>query len=136
MNATLRDRVLSRLIIDSSGCLLWSGGLTKNGYAAISQRSGSDRQDFYIHRLMYEWLVGPIPEGLEIDHLCRVRHCASPAHLEAVTRRENTLRGVSPAARQARQTHCIHGHPFDDANTYRWRTRRYCRACAVARRSA
>jgi hypothetical protein len=91
------------------------------------------------HRWSYEALVGPIPPGLEIDHLCRVRNCVNPSHLEPVTKAVNILRGESMSARHARQTHCKSGHPFDAENT-RMTTdgQRRCRTCdrqyGIARR--
>lgn len=79
------------------------------------------------YRFAYEFLVGPIPDGLELDHLCRVRLCVNPAHLEPVTHAENNKRaGVA-------KTHCKWGHPYNEANTYRRRDRpgnRQCRVCA------
>ncbi len=84
----------------------------------------------YVHRVMYEWAFGRIPSGLVIDHLCRNTRCVNPGHLEAVTSRVNTLRGLSPSAMEAQQTHCIHGHPFDIVNThYKRDGRRDCRSC-------
>jgi hypothetical protein len=65
------------------------------------------------HRVIYEYLVGPIPDGLSIDHLCRVRHCVNPAHLEPVTHRENVLRGQAPTAVNGRKTRCKRGHEFN-----------------------
>ena len=70
------------------------------------------------HRFAYETFVGPIPEGLTIDHLCRIRHCVNPEHLEAVTDRVNILRGEGISAQHARATHCPQGHPYDLINTY------------------
>lgn len=80
-------------------------------------------------RVAYTALVGPIPDGLELDHLCRIRPCVNPACLEPVTTRENCLRGESPASHQARQTHCKYGHEFTPGNTYNYRGKRYCKAC-------
>ncbi len=117
------------------GCWIWTGTITNVGYgifSPIGRRCAA-------HRWSYEQLIGPIPEGLELDHLCRNRRCVNPMHLEPVTHRENIMRGTSPRAAQAKQTHCKWGHPFDEANTYR-RTNggRGCRICqkAASRRSA
>lgn len=117
--------VLDRL--DIGDCWLFTGGLSSHGYATIRL----DRHDVLVHRAVYEMLVGKVPEGLVLDHLCRVRHCANPDHLEPVTCRENLMRGATDAARKASWTHCLSGHPFDEVNTARRSdgTRR-CRACA------
>ena len=96
------------------------------GYGNASWRG----QRVSAHRAAYEILRGPIPDGLHIDHLCRNRSCCNPAHMEPVPARENVLRGESPSAQQARQTHCIHGHPLAGANLYvDRRGRRHCVTC-------
>ena len=121
-------------------CWLWTGTLS-NGYGWFrigSDRDGSGRT-VYAHRWSYEQVHGPIPEGLELDHLCRVRCCVRPSHLEATSHRENVLRGSGITARHARQTHCLRGHPFDDANTYHRPDRpegRMCRECGRAAQRA
>lgn len=107
------------------GCWLWTANKNRGGYGFIK----IDRRNRSAHRVAYELSVGPIPDGLTIDHLCRVRHCVNPAHLEVVTKRTNTLRGTSPSAVHARKTHCTHGHKFTPENTYHWRGGRKCRAC-------
>jgi hypothetical protein len=84
------------------------------------------------HRAAYLLLVGPIEPGMELDHLCRNRACCNPAHLQPVTHRDNLRRGESPAAHQARQTQCIHGHELDGANL--WVDRRGRRHCVECRR--
>lgn len=127
MSATLRERLFSRLAIDPSGCLLWTGSVHASGYGRMSDSSGKTA---YVHRLMYELFVGPIPDGLELDHLCRVRRCASPAHLEAVTRQVNQLRGQTISAANAAVARCPQDHAYDEANTGRRPGgQRYCKAC-------
>jgi hypothetical protein len=105
-------------------CWLWTGRILE-GYAKL----WFDRRDHSAHRLSYEWFIGPVPDGLELDHLCRVPHCINPSHLEAVTHRLNVLRGESPTAVNARKTHCPAGHLYDLSNTIYWGAGRYCRAC-------
>lgn len=113
-------------------CWLWIGAKTRDGYGQL--RVGPMAR--YAHRVAYELLVGPIPSGLVLDHLCRTPSCVNPAHLEPVPQRTNVLRGVSPAAQQARQTECrLMGHPLDEANTIRNRDgKRRCRTCYNAAR--
>lgn len=110
----------------SGACWLWTRSCNGKGYAEIKlagRRHG-------VHRLAYELLVGPVPEGLVLDHLCRVRRCVNPDHLEPVTNRENLLRGEGASAKNAAKTHCPAGHPYDEANTIlRPRGSRRCRAC-------
>ena len=108
-------------------CWLWRAGKDTGGYGVITVQ----RRKTKAHRFAYELLVGPIPKGLQIDHLCRVRNCVNPAHLEPVSQRENVLRGIAPPARQARQTHCKRGHEFTSENTMTEAKsgKRHCRAC-------
>lgn len=107
------------------GCWLWTGNIGAAGYGRISL---SGRKQ-YAHRVAYRWVVGAIRRDLTIDHTCRNHRCVNPQHLEAVTRRENILRGESPSAKQARQTHCKRGHPLSGENVIRTGRRRRCRAC-------
>lgn len=95
-----------------SGCWLWIGPLCGAGYGRMT--IGGERPG--AHRLSYELFVGPIPEGLELDHLCRTRCCVNPDHLEPVTQRENGRRGFSAPAINARKTHCPEGHPLSGDN--------------------
>lgn len=115
-------------------CIEWMGG-----------RGSKDYGRFYLgnkqrlaHRVAYEWANGPVPDGHEMDHLCRNRFCVNPEHLEAVTHRENVLRGVSPVAMKARQTHCVGGHPLSGDNVRHMnfpggKRERRCMACVRIR---
>ena len=113
------------------GCWLWTASTYGHGYGQF----GQDGRKFAAHRIAYELLVGPIPQGLVLDHLCRVRHCVNPAHLRPCTNRENVLAegSLSVAKRRAEQKTCAAGHPFDEINTYLRGTHRYCRPCRAER---
>lgn len=127
----LPARIASKFTIDpATGCWLWHGAIGGTGYA----HARIDGRTQPVHRVIYELLVGPIPSGLQIDHLCRVRHCVNPDHLEPVTHAENWRRGEGGAPQQqAAMTHCMYGHPLDEANTYRYHGHRQCRACKKLR---
>ena len=118
------DRLWSKVEVDGD-CWMWQGTTDRNGYG-----------DFWLdgrmrpaHRVAYELLVGEIPGGLDLDHLCRRRGCVNPDHCEPVTRRENLMRGWTVVRRNAEKTHCHRGHPFDEANTIREAGGRRCREC-------
>jgi hypothetical protein len=120
--------------VDASGdCWEWTGGLIPDGYGH-AYVNGKSRG---AHRVAYEALVGPLPVGLQIDHLCRNRRCVNPDHMEPVTPRENTLRGYSRTAQLARRTTCVHGHDLADALVSRrgWRLCRSCRRASGQRRA-
>ncbi len=110
---------------DLDSCWQWTASLACEGYGRLSV--GGRR--FFAHRLAYEHFVSAIPKGLQVDHLCRNRGCVNPQHLEVVTRIENVMRGESPLARNARKTHCKHGHEFTVENTYIDAKGRACRTC-------
>lgn len=129
--ATDADRIHRNVLIDENGCWVWRRRVNRGGYETGNRRVDGRKVTFRAHRLSYETFVGPIPEGLSIDHLCRNRRCANPEHLEAVTQRENLLRSpFTTTSHHAAKTACIHGHPFDEENTYfRRNGGRDCRAC-------
>ena len=119
---------------DLGPCWLWTDGQDSKGYGRFKVETKGRKA----HVVGYELLVGPTPNGLEPDHLCRVRHCVRPSHLEWVTHKVNVLRGEGKMARLARQTECLNGHPLDgplaDLIPDPRLGRRICRKCVNARR--
>lgn len=110
----IADRLFSR-VVKTPTCWLYTGSL-RNGYGQIRE-GGKGSRSLPVHRVSYELLVGQIPDGFQIDHLCRVRNCVNPAHLEPVTPRTNLLRGFAPAALNARLDVCKKaGHPLVEGN--------------------
>jgi hypothetical protein len=121
------DRLRSKTIYPPSGCWIWTGPLNRpGGYGRVAV--GGGRMGL-AHRVAYELLVGPIPEGKQLDHLCRNRACWNPEHLEVVTGKENTLRGIGRTAANAAKTHCNRGHELAGDNLYVYDGQRKCRAC-------
>jgi len=124
----LQDRFMQKVFPEPmSGCWLWVGVLTYHGYGQCKH----DGRSQTAHRVAWELFKGPIPKGLEIDHLCRVRCCVNPDHLEPVTHAENIRRG-SGGSHMRNRTHCPHGHPYNEENTLRYNGQRICRTCKKA----
>jgi len=121
---TTRERFESK-VVRADGCWGWTGTHDSGGYAKFSLNGSMANA----HRFGYELYVGPIPVGMEVDHLCRNRGCVNPAHLEPVPKRVNVLRGYGIPAVYARRDRCSRGHAFDEANTRHHGTARICRAC-------
>ncbi len=110
----------------TDSCWLWTGTVINGGYGQFSIRA----RGLMAHRVAYTLRNGGIPDGLTLDHLCRVRLCVNPSHLEPVTQQVNTLRGDGFAAQNAVKTHCKQGHEFTESNTYSAPSgRRVCRSC-------
>lgn len=126
----LEERLAMYIDYQGDGCWVWHGACNRKGYGNVRVGGTTgDRRMALVHRVVYTLLVGPIPDGLQIDHLCCNPPCCNPAHLEVVTSRVNTRRA------SAKHTMCIHGHEYTPENTYRQlgNGRRRCRTCNTER---
>lgn len=108
-------------------CWIWHGATDSGGYGRLTRKG----VNFSSHRYAYEFLIGPIPSGLLLDHLCRVRLCVNPIHLEPVTRKVNNRRGlaIGKTHHNGVKESCPQGHAYDESNTRLYRGYRYCKAC-------
>ncbi len=137
------DRFWARIYF-TPGCWWWTGNTRSSRYGQMGIGKLPDGTRAYVlaHRIMFTLVHGPIPDGLTIDHLCRNTFCVNPDHLEAVSMRENILRGTSFSAINATKTHCPKGHAYDLANTRLYKKprkqypQRLCRACDRLRGSS
>lgn len=114
-------------MIDTNECMLWAGVVNTQGYGKWTRLIDGKRVS--AHRAMYMILVGEIPKGLTIDHLCNTPACINVDHMEVVTRRENTLRSSNPAALNKKKTVCKNGHPLIGENLYVYKNMRNCLTC-------
>lgn len=127
----MSDRFMDKVEKLENGCWQWTAGKDYLGYGRFQIAS---YKNVVAHRVSYERFVGPIPEGLELDHLCRNRGCVNPEHLEPVDHRTNVLRGTSLVAVGALRSTCARGHELTPENTYASTPRRrQCKACARER---
>lgn len=131
---TIVERFMAKVSVRTpGGCWEWTACRGNQGYGFF----GVGGKNRLAHRVAYELFVGPIPDGLVLDHLCRVRHCVNPKHLEPVTSAENSRRGDVGDVHQAAKTHCAKGHPYSPDNTYeRIGGGRDCRTCRRERNLA
>lgn len=129
--APMKER-FEAYFIKRRGCWLWSGNCDQDGYG----RFFHDKKSDLAHRLSYRFYKGELDNKLTIDHLCRVRNCVNPRHLEQVKNIENVLRGFSPAAQNKRKTHCKRGHEYVPDSFYSYssepgKQRRHCKKCVA-----
>lgn len=134
---TLDSLLANAMPIPFCGCYVWMGAINQKGYGRISHNGART----VVHRLTYTFRHGPVPEGKDLDHLCRVTGCINPDHTEPVTRLINTVRGEAAKINKARMeaiTHCPQGHPYVGENLFirSNRNNRECRACMRTRQAA
>lgn len=125
----LLERFVRQIEWDDTDCWPFKGTRIKGGYRQFKDETGQNR---LAHRWAYEYFNGPIPAGLTIDHLCCRTRCGNPGHLDAVTMKENILRGNGLAGQNARKTHCPHGHVYD---IVKWNGHGFARACSRCKRA-
>lgn len=120
-----------RKVNKTEACWIWTGSANEKGYGQVWRGNFTDKRTMQnAHRFSYEILVGPIPEGLELDHLCKNRLCVNPTHLEPVTHKENLARGNTLGAINSKKTHCSRGHELSQENILkRSRGGRECKIC-------
>jgi hypothetical protein len=136
---TTIERFMAKVQKAITGCWEWTACCNQKGYGLfrLGSRKFGTRQFILAHRFAYRHFVGPIPDGLTLDHLCRNRACVNPEHLEPVLHRVNVLRGIGPSAQNARKMHCLRGHEYNAENTYtNSQGKRACRICKRSRRAA
>lgn len=126
---TSKERLLEKISINENGCWCWTSSIKPNGYGCF-WHDGAQRN---AHRVSYELFIGPIPEGLDLDHLCRNRACVNPEHLEPVTRSVNLNKGLKKS-KVPKKLFCKNGHEFTQENTavYEYVRGRRCKTCANA----
>lgn len=135
----LPERIASRIVLQpcpvkglTGDCWIWKGACYQ-GYGRLSHKGFKTCK---AHRIIYELLKGPIPSGLEADHLCKVRSCVNPEHIEPVTKLENLRRSPTAGVLNAAKTHCPQGHEYTPGNIYSWHGKRICRTCGGYKRGA
>lgn len=126
---TPQDRFMARVLKSADGCWLWQGPLNKGGYGQFYL----DGQQGHAHRAAYKMFVAPVPDGMVVDHICRVRACVNPVHLRPLTNAENVLIGVGITAKNLTKTHCKRGHELAGDNLIPNKdSKRICRTCHYA----
>lgn len=121
------QRFMAKVDVRSAeGCWIWLGGHVGRGYGAYY----ADGKQRPAHRVSFEFFNGPLDEDLEIDHLCRTRNCVNPWHLEQVTHRKNSMRGIAPSMVIRRSGKCLHGHKLEGKNLIVRKNKKHgCRSC-------
>ena len=129
MRRSIEERMWDHVRTEKGGCWLWEGYVDKDGYGRMVSREHSVVVSGYVHRMAWEQYRGAIPKGMQIDHLCKIKNCVNPEHLEVTSPQVNNLRSNSMAAKYARRDACKHGHPLTGANVRKVGNTRVCQTC-------
>ena len=128
------DRLFLKHVEKTENCWNWIGSISTEGYGNLGRNINGKGVNYKAHRYAYQNSVGPIPDGMCLDHICRNRRCVNPAHLRVVTRRENAIQNsLGRTAVNAKKTHCPKGHPYD--GVYTWPSKKGNRYCLLCRRA-